>query len=451
MNVFLASALLGLATFVNAHMKLASPVAFLENDSDNFPLSADGSNFPCKSTGGKLTVQTMNNITVGESNKLAFEGGATHGGGSCQVSVTMDSQPTKNSQWKVVKSIIGGCPYDSAGNFGDSATAATPTSFEYTLPKGMPNGQYTLAWTWLNRIGNREFYMNCAPIEVSGGADSDMSVFDKLPDMFVANLPPDQCATSEGTNFDFPQPGDDVQTAVSTSLASSLSGSGCAAVTAMGAGSGKAAAPSPGAGSGSGSDSRSESSGSPSSAEASPTASASPSSGSGSDSGSGSGSGSGGNPGGVFAPGASSAITATSMVTVVQPTQAPATSAAAAPTGSTGSGSGSGSGSGAGSGAGTGSPSSGTTPSGSCANGAQACSVPGFYCISASIFGMCANGCAVPQQMAAGTQCSGGAVAAVLAIPGLTTPAQKKREDVVRRYVPRGHAHLHRRGLSYEV
>lgn len=180
----------------------------------------------------------MNQIPVGVPQKLSFKGGATHGGGSCQLSVTLDKEPTKNSQWKVIHSILGGCPNSDTGNANGSPDYAGNPTFEYTMPKGMPNGEYTMAWTWFNKIGNREMYMNCAPITVTGGADNN-DVLDTLPDMFVANIG-NGCTTCENEDFVFPQCGRNVETVMKTALGSSTIGT-CAVATG-GAGSGSSGA-----------------------------------------------------------------------------------------------------------------------------------------------------------------------------------------------------------------
>ena len=136
------------------------------------------------------------------------------GGGSCQVSLTKDLEPTKDSVFQVIHSIEGGCPNAAPGNLGEDASAADPTAFDYSIPQGIAPGKYTLAWTWFNKIGNREMYMNCAPIVVSGGgskrsvddsqtytsdehepsynetAEFGLAVRDAtFPQMFVANIP----------------------------------------------------------------------------------------------------------------------------------------------------------------------------------------------------------------------------------------------------------------------
>jgi hypothetical protein len=193
----------------NAHMIMASPVPF--GNPNNSPLDASGSDFPCKSV--EYTVKTMNDWKVGSTQTLSFTGTAVHGGGSCQMSVTTDKEPTKDSKWKVIYSIEGGCPAAAAGNL-DQTGPSTDSSFQFTIPSELPNGVMTTAWTWFNKIGNREMYMNCAPITVSGGSD-DTAAFEALPDMAVANIGVStSCGTtSESSDFTFQNAGKYVNSA----------------------------------------------------------------------------------------------------------------------------------------------------------------------------------------------------------------------------------------------
>jgi hypothetical protein len=225
-----------LASSVNAHMVITSPVPYGQDSLSNAPLEPDGSDFPCKQRDGVYDMGTMNEMKVGMPQTLSFKGGASHGGGSCQLSVTMDEKPDKNSKWKVIHSIIGSCPNGAAGNADGSPNYNGNPTFEYTMPKGMPNGKYTMAWTWFNKIGNREMYMNCAPIHVSGGADNN-DVLDTLPDMFVANIG-NGCEVCENQDFVFPQCGLNVETAAKTALGSSTIGSCPTGAAGSGSGSG---------------------------------------------------------------------------------------------------------------------------------------------------------------------------------------------------------------------
>jgi hypothetical protein len=200
----------GLATVASAHIKMSSPVPYGAASLDNSPLEADGSNFPCKQRPGVYDAAGASNVfSQGSTQQLQFVGTAVHGGGSCQVSITTDAKPDANSVWKVIKSIEGGCPAKGAeGNIGNDANAKVPFSYDYTIPAELAAGNYTLAWTWQNKIGNRELYMNCAPLQVTGDK-SDDGLLDSLPDMFVANIG-NGCETKEGTDVKYPNPGKDV-------------------------------------------------------------------------------------------------------------------------------------------------------------------------------------------------------------------------------------------------
>ncbi|KAG5922724.1 hypothetical protein E4U42_005380 [Claviceps africana] len=204
--------LAGLANLASGHMILSNPVPFNKASLTSAPLDGtSGSDFPCKFSGayGPSPSDTSNVYAQGSTQKLEFIGQATHGGGSCQVSLTTDLKPTKNSVWKVIKSIQGGCvAKDTPGNMGSDAKAKDPFTYDFTIPKDLASGNYTLAWTWFNRIGNREMYMNCAPISVTGSGGSQ-SFLNGLPDMFVANVG-NGCQTVESIDVVFPDPGTDV-------------------------------------------------------------------------------------------------------------------------------------------------------------------------------------------------------------------------------------------------
>jgi hypothetical protein len=192
--------------------------------------------FPCKLREGVYELTRMNYWTAGEAQAVSFRGSAVHGGGSCQFSITKALQPTEDSEWKVIHSVIGGCPASVDGNLPEDSDGQGLATFNVTLPHSIPSGRYTFAWTWFNREGGREMYMNCAPISVSSSG-SDNSVLDMLPDMFVANLPSTACSTVENLDYAFPEPGDSVETGSKATVATTLSGSGCASVTRPGTGS----------------------------------------------------------------------------------------------------------------------------------------------------------------------------------------------------------------------
>jgi hypothetical protein len=379
-----AAAALAFFSTVNAHMIMKSPVPYGKDTLNSSPLDDNGDDFPCKQRTGVYDITQMNNIPVDVPQELTFTGSAVHGGGSCQVSVTLDQKPTKNSQWKVIHSIIGGCPSNVTGNLVANADGDGAAVFQFTMPKGMPNGQYTLGWTWFNKVGNREMYMNCAPITVTGGGN-DNSVMEKLPDMFVANIPFETCNIPENFNYQFPNPGDSVETREAADIGTSLSGN-CASMTKMGAGAGTLGSAGGAVATG-GVASSAANAPAATSAVSTPVATS--------------------NPGGVFAPGASSAAAApTSFTTLVTNTAAApaAPSSVAAPIGGTG---------------------VGTAPAAS--STCVPCSNNGaVVCIGTTQFGICDYGCAMPQDLAAGTTCSNGTIG---------------KRSIVRRIPPHGIVH----------
>ncbi|CAZ82168.1 unnamed protein product [Tuber melanosporum] len=192
----LAAALL--LSSANAHVNLKSPVPFrtstqapqnaIQQDFDmKAPLDKSGSNFPCKGyhKDAKGT-QPLVDWPAGSTQTMSFDGSATHGGGSCQVSFSEDGGNT----WKVGKSFVGGCPLKD---------------ISFTVPKETKNGPVFVAWTWFNNVGNREMYMNCAAITNTGGGQG-LSAY---PDMFKANIGND-CTTETG-DLAFPDPGKNVE------------------------------------------------------------------------------------------------------------------------------------------------------------------------------------------------------------------------------------------------
>lgn len=199
-----------LPLLANAHLHMTSMQgAYLSSDNLG-PVDPSGSNFPC-------TVHDFNNkngqgptIIPGRGSKIQLMGTAVHTGGSCQVSITYDSPPNKNSNWRVIQSYEGGCPVKHEGNLPESLGPNHKLPpLVYTVPKGMPSGAATIAWTWVNSTGNREFYMRCQAVKIGGNA-KDKQVFNSLPPMFVANVRSEnQCTTlgAEGKNIIYPNPG----------------------------------------------------------------------------------------------------------------------------------------------------------------------------------------------------------------------------------------------------
>lgn len=207
-----AAALLGTAT---AHMEMRFPAPLNSkynphtdpartDYSMTSPLARDGSDYPCKGHHALLGTPAgapTASLALGSAARVDVAGGAPHGGGSCQVSLSTDGART----FSVLKSVVGGCP------------AGATTSIGFTVPPDAPAGDAVLAWSWHNRIGNREMYMNCASVTLTGGGvgggasppPSSYSSYSSLPGIFVANVG-NGCSVAEGGDVVYPDPGPDV-------------------------------------------------------------------------------------------------------------------------------------------------------------------------------------------------------------------------------------------------
>lgn len=228
------AALTAFFAMASAHVKIESPVPYGAGNGapalDTNPLLADGSDYPCKQRPEVYKVVKNNVMAIGEPQPLTFQGQATHGGGSCQIALSKDMQPTKSSVFKVILSIEGGCPSKNPGNVGNNPFGYGADKFQYTIPAEVSPGDYTLAFTWFNKIGQREMYMNCAPITVTGSAKSRRDFFDaennndtslfsasdsgfekradafsSLPDMFKANIGNGCSTAASGTDLAIPE------------------------------------------------------------------------------------------------------------------------------------------------------------------------------------------------------------------------------------------------------
>ncbi|KAB8737494.1 hypothetical protein FH972_026453 [Carpinus fangiana] len=239
-----STAVAALAGVVCAHMQMTQPPAIrskfnpttpqsLIDYSMTSPLLADGSNFPCKGYQNDRPIGVVATYNAGSTYQLELAGSATHEGGSCQLSLSYDNGKT----FRVIKSMIGGCPL-------------TPT-YDFTIPDFAPNGTALFAWTWQNQVGNREFYMNCAEVAILSSTSATklrkarspkarrdtFSSFDQLPGIWMANLPPqNDCKTKEGDGNDpvYPHPGPDVQYSNGYSASSPVTAGTCDSLTPAG-------------------------------------------------------------------------------------------------------------------------------------------------------------------------------------------------------------------------
>ncbi|CAL5873107.1 uncharacterized protein PFLUO_LOCUS7376 [Penicillium psychrofluorescens] len=148
-----------LATMASAHMQMKQPYPIRSPLNKNATgkidysytnsLAPSGQDYPCKGYQNDPFVSEAK-YTPGQSYEMELEGSATHGGGSCQLALTYD----KGKTFKVIESMLGECPI--------------PKKYKFTVPSDAPSGEALLAWTWFNKIGNREMYMNCAMVTIGG-------------------------------------------------------------------------------------------------------------------------------------------------------------------------------------------------------------------------------------------------------------------------------------------
>jgi hypothetical protein len=156
------------------------------------PLATDGSQYPCKgyiAAASDPLMAPVKTVAAGSSVAYTVGGTATHGGGSCQMSMSYDH----GASWNVIHSTIGGCMVEGQ-------------SLDVTIPTEAPSGDALFAWSWFNQLGNREMYENCAVITVTNGGSGLTG-----PAPFVANVGVNDCHTIEGIDVVFPNPGPNVK------------------------------------------------------------------------------------------------------------------------------------------------------------------------------------------------------------------------------------------------
>jgi len=184
-SLAVVAAVAALISSTSAHLTMSDPPQWALPDPANAqaPLAADGSDFPCQN--GIPDQDAKRTYEPGSDALLQILGSAVHGGGSAQMLITYDFPPTKDSDWHVMQSWEGDHPIKADGNLTPDPTNKLP-ALHFTVPKGLKAGKAVMAWSWFNRVGNREHYMKCATVQI-GGSSTDSSVCDTLPTMFKAN------------------------------------------------------------------------------------------------------------------------------------------------------------------------------------------------------------------------------------------------------------------------
>ncbi|KAI9293559.1 hypothetical protein K502DRAFT_284124, partial [Neoconidiobolus thromboides FSU 785] len=125
------------------------------------------SQFPCK---GYAPGPIVASYTAGGTIPVELYGTATHNGGHCQFSLSYDNGAT----FVVISTIMNDCLTNNNMNYN------------IKIPEQVPQADKLIfSWTWVNRSGNREYYMNCADIQIKNSL-KECSYTNKK--MLVANL-----------------------------------------------------------------------------------------------------------------------------------------------------------------------------------------------------------------------------------------------------------------------
>jgi hypothetical protein len=105
---------------------------------------------------------------AGGTYSITIGGDAPHNGGSCQIGMSFGGE-----EYISLRDDVGHCLNDGY-------------TYDFTIPEGTPSGKAVIAWVWINRTGNREYYMNCIDAEVEGGSEAGQLTGRSIT---VANLP----------------------------------------------------------------------------------------------------------------------------------------------------------------------------------------------------------------------------------------------------------------------
>ncbi|KAI1321927.1 hypothetical protein F5Y16DRAFT_388152 [Xylariaceae sp. FL0255] len=237
-----------LASVSNAHMTMKTPAPFgsISKVLTTSPLTS--AQFPCQVGSDPATFYSTeglnNTIAIGQSQTLSFSGSAVHGGGSCQLALTKDMQPDASTSWEVFLSIEGGCP---------SKDGNGPSTYDYTIPNDFAAGDYVMAWTWISKeSGTQEYYMNCAPISLTGGTGGSKRAAASYPQLGVFNLAEiNSCKSVLSSDPVYPDPGPNVQKPGTDNAFEDITGTNCVpkgqtTAGSLGSGSGSGSSPSGG-------------------------------------------------------------------------------------------------------------------------------------------------------------------------------------------------------------
>ncbi|KAJ2157103.1 hypothetical protein GGF46_004737 [Coemansia sp. RSA 552] len=142
---------------------------------ENAPIASGGNKLQPLCKYGQPWPTPAATLTAGETVSVVFsKHGAPHAGGHCEWSLSYDGGET----FVVIHRELSHCFYDADG--------ALQTNITFSVPPDVPSSSTAiLGWTWVNAMGAREFYSNCADVAVAGDGAAAFTG----PQMTVLNYP----------------------------------------------------------------------------------------------------------------------------------------------------------------------------------------------------------------------------------------------------------------------
>jgi cell division septation protein DedD len=150
----------------------------------NAPLGSVGEMrlpYPCGPKKGPVSAT----FKAGQTVNWKLDGDTDHNGGHCEVSLSYDDKTFVS-----IQTILGTCMKNGVRDY------------QVTIPANAPAGPATFAWTWVNWEGNREYYMNCADINIDGNPNGVLTG----PKIVEVNMPgkptiPEFTSVNTGVKF----------------------------------------------------------------------------------------------------------------------------------------------------------------------------------------------------------------------------------------------------------
>jgi hypothetical protein len=112
-----------------------------------------------------------------------------HNGGLCEFALSYDG----GKSYTVIATYHKTCP---------DIFFTWPVKIPQHAPSCYTRGQCIFSWTWINAIGNREFYQNCVDVRIEGDATEPLPIRDitraNLPPVFTEIIVPDGDPSNSG-------------------------------------------------------------------------------------------------------------------------------------------------------------------------------------------------------------------------------------------------------------